>query len=255
MVDGERVRVAARSGRRSAGLMVDESAPDVSAADEAPRACPRRRAPRRPRETTLRRHGDPRRALQEEFGYALVDAAPAAREDHPEHGRGRGQARTPRPSTRPSSSSAIIAGQRPAHHPGPASRSPSSSCARAWPSAARSPCAATGCGSSSTGSPSVALPAHPRLPGHQPGQLRRPRQLQPRPARADHLPGDRLRPHRRGPRSQRDHHDHGGTDEEAPGAPAAPRACRSAPRATPPRSGPRAGGASMRKYGRGRGRR
>ena len=40
----------------------------------------------------------------------------------------------------------------PGHHRAPASRSPSSSCARAWPSAARSRCAATACGSSSTGS-------------------------------------------------------------------------------------------------------
>jgi large subunit ribosomal protein L5 len=62
----------------------------------------------------------------------------------------------------------------------------------------------------------VTLPARARLPRHQRQRLRRPRQLQPGPARAAGVPGDQLRPGRCHARHGHHHRHHrAATDEEA----------------------------------------
>ena len=97
------------------------------------------------------RYDDEIRAqLKETLGLANIMQVPAAREDRDQHGRRRGHraavaARGRRHRPRPSSPA------RSRSSPGPRSRSPASSSARATPSAPRSPCGATACGSSSTG--------------------------------------------------------------------------------------------------------
>ena len=93
---------------------------------------------------------------------------------------------------------------------------------------------------------SVALPRIRDFRGHQPRWLRRTGQLQPRPSRADHLPRDRLRQRRRRARPQRDDHHHRRARTRRDGRCSATSACRSARRATRPRSGQPAVGASRR---------
>ena len=55
----------------------------------------------------------------------------------------------------------------------------------------------------------LALPQHPRLPGHPHALVRRPRQLQPRASGAARLPGDRLRQDRPPARTRDQHRDDG----------------------------------------------
>ena len=78
-------------------------------------------------------------------------AGPAAREDRAQHGRRRGRSASRRSSRAPCSDLDHASPARSRSSPRPRSRSPASSSARATPSAPRSPCAATACGSSSTG--------------------------------------------------------------------------------------------------------
>ena len=81
------------------------------------------------------------RELQEEFGYKNAHAGAAARQDRHQHGRRRRRSRTPRSSTNAHGrADQASAGQKPVVTKA-RSRSPTSSCARACRSAARSRCA------------------------------------------------------------------------------------------------------------------
>ena len=103
----------------------------------------RRRAPRRSSRTTLGL-GNIMEVPRLEKIVVNMGVGEAARAAVAARGRGR--------------ATSTISPARSRSSPRPRSRSPASSSARATPSAPRSPCAATACGSSSTGSISLAIP-------------------------------------------------------------------------------------------------
>ena len=155
-------------------------------------------------------------------------------EDHPQHGRRRGEAGHQDARGRRSSSSATIAGQQPERAPreevdrhlqgprGHAGRRRGDAAPRPHVGVPRPPDLDRD-------------PAHPRLPRPQPPLLRRPRQLLDGRPRADHLPRDRLRLDRRGPRPRR--HDHHHRRDRRGGVRAARRARHAVLRRGPSRRG------------------
>ena len=130
--------------------------------------------------------------LTEKFGVKNKMAIPKAREDRHQHGRRPrhpGQGRPGGGRRQPGTGSAA----RSRWSPRPRPPWPGSGSARGTRSAARSPSAAKRMYEFLDRLISIALPAYPRLPGRQPQQLRRPRQLHPGPRRAGRLPRDRGR--------------------------------------------------------------
>ena len=234
--DRRRARARRRALRGEARLMADETA------DHRSRRRPRRR-PARLRDDL--REGDPP-AAPGGVRLPVADAAPDAREDHPQHGRRRGQDQQQ--------------GPRRGHG---AARASSPASARASRRARKSIAQfklregmAIGCKVTLRGNRMWEFldrldvgrpPAHPRLPRHQPGRLRRPRQLQPRACAS-------RRSSRRSTTTTIDAvrglnvtiTTTAGDRRGGPGAPRGTSACRSARRATRPRSGQPAVGASRR---------
>ena len=146
--------------------------------------------------------------LMERFGYSSVMQVPRLREDHPQHGRRRGQAGHEDARRGRWSSSATIAGQKPAVRRArksiagfklregmPVGVMVTLRGERMWEMLDRLQ--------------SIAIPRIRDFRGLEPALLRRPRQLLDGPARADHLSRDRLRRDRPGPRPERHDHDHG----------------------------------------------
>ena len=154
----------------------------------------------------FRTHGDP--GADEGARLHQPFAGAAAREDRHQHGRGRGQARTPRCSTSPPPICRPIAGQKPV-------------VTRAKKSIANFKLRESvpiGCKVTLRGAAHVRVPrparqrrpaARARLQGRAAQGLRRPRQLRAGADGADHLPRDRLRQGRQGARHGHHHRDDG----------------------------------------------
>ena len=167
------------------------SAP-VRTSDDAPTTDDRARRCRGSSRATATRSSP---ALREQFGYANVMQIPGLIKIVVNMGVGEA-ARDSKLIDGAVRDLATITGQKPTGDRRPASRSRSSSCARACRSAPRSPCAATGCGSSSTGCCRSRCPRIRDFRGLSPQAVRRQRQLHVRSHRAVDVPRDRPGPDR-----------------------------------------------------------